>query len=168
MLIRPATLADAESIRSIYNQEVLTSTVTFDLVPRTAEEQRAWMRRHSGAHPALVAVDEAGAVLGFGSLSAYRNRPAYLTTVEDSVYVAREHRGDGIGRALLEGMLEAATAHGFHTVIARIADQNVASIAAHRGVGFVDVGIEREIGRKFGRWLDVVVMQHILGGAAEI
>lgn len=167
MRIRPATLGDAESIRSIYNHEVLTSTVTFDLVARTADEQLAWVARHSGAHPALVAADGSGVVLGFASLSAYRNRPAYRTTVEDSVYVAAEHRGRGVGRALLGALLEAATAHGFHTVIARIADHNVASIAAHRRVGFVEVGVEREIGRKFGRWLDVVVMQHVLDPATD-
>lgn len=163
--IRPATLADAEPISAIYNHAVLTSTVTFDLVARTVDEQRAWIDQHAGAHPAIVAVDDRGEVLGFGSLSAYRHRPAYRTTVEDSIYVAEAHRGGGVGTALLRALVEAATVRGFHTVVARIADHNEASIAVHQRVGFVEVGVEREIGRKFGRWIDVVVMQHLLGDA---
>jgi phosphinothricin acetyltransferase len=165
--IRPATLVDAEPMRAIYNHEVLTSTVTFDLVPRTAEQQVEWLERHSGAHPALVAEDGSGDVVGFGSLSPYRARPAYSTTVEDSIYVGADRRGEGIGSVLLGALLDAATARGFHTVIARIADHNVASIATHHRAGFVEAGVEREIGRKFGRWLDVVVMQRLIGPAAD-
>lgn len=167
MRIRPALLGDAEPIREIYNDVVLTSTVTFDLVARTNEQQRDWIVNHSGAHPALVAVDEDGAIVGFGSLSPYRNRPAYRTTVEDSIYVASGRRDQGLGGALLEALLEAATARGFHTLIARIADHNEASIAVHRRAGFVDAGVEREVGRKFGRWLDVVVMQHLIVAAPD-
>src|SRR5438105_6958623 len=106
-------------MRAIYNLEVLESTVTFDLVPRSLDDQQAWLREHSGAHPAIVAVDD-GAVVGFASLSSYRDRPAYSTTVEDSVYVSRDRQGQGIGRQLLEPLLELARQHGFHTVIARI------------------------------------------------
>ena len=95
MRIRLAAAADAEGIRAIYNHEVTSGTYTFDLVPRTAEEQRAWLERHDGAHPAVVAVDDDEQVLGFGVLSPFRARPAYATTVEDSVYVDGEHRGRG-------------------------------------------------------------------------
>ena len=101
-------------------------------------------------------------VVGFGSLSPYRDRPAYSTSVEDSVYVRRDRQGQGIGKALLEELLRLATAHGFHTVMARIVGGHEASIALHRAAGFEFVGTEREIGRKFGRWLDVVVMQVLL------
>lgn len=153
---------DAEAIREIYNVEVLESTVTFDLVPRSLAEQLAWIEEHSGGHPAIVAVDEADRVLGFASLSPYRPRPAYVTTVEDSVYVAREHRGRGVGRLLLGDLVDLARDHGFHAVIARIVGGHEASISLHRACGFEQVGCEREVGRKFGRWLDVVLMQRML------
>ena len=160
--VRRATDEDAEAIRAIYNAEVLESTVTFDLVPRTSEEQLDWLRRRSGAHAVLVAVDEGGAVAGFGSLSAYKDRAAYSTTVEDSVYVARDRQGQGIGRLLLTELVATATAHGFHTVMARIVGGHDASIRLHAALGFEIVGTEREVGRKFGRWLDVVLMQKLL------
>ncbi|HMK62993.1 MAG TPA: GNAT family N-acetyltransferase [Acidimicrobiales bacterium] len=161
MEVRPAQLADAEATRSIYNVEVTGSTVTFDLVPRTLAEQRAWIEQHQGPHPAVVAV-EGGAVAGFGSLSAFRDRPAYATSVEDSVYVADVWRGRGVGRLLLAELVRLAGHHGFHTVLARISGDNAASIALHTGQGFELVGVEREVGRKFGRWIDVTVMQRML------
>lgn len=162
--VRRATIDDAEAIRAIYNAEVTGSTVTFDLVARTAEEQRRWLVERSGAYAVLVAEDDDGTVAGFASLSPYRDRPAYATTVEDSVYVDDGRRGEGVGRALLEALVATATAHGFHTVIARIVGHHEASIGLHRRVGFDEVGTEREVGRKMGRWLDVVVMQRLLTG----
>lgn len=161
MEVRPATLDDAEAIRSIYNHEVLTGTATFDTVPRTVEEHRRWQQDRSGAHVVLVAV-EGGDVLGYGSLSEFRDRAAYRTTVEDSVYVSPAHQGRGVGRAVLDELVATAVQHGFHTVIARIAEHNEASVALHTACGFELAGVEREVGRKFGRWLDVVVMQLIL------
>ena len=165
--IRPAEPADAEATRAIYNPEVLESTVTFDLRPRSLEEQLAWLDEHSGGHIAIVAVDQGldGAepeVVGFGSLSPYRSRPAYSTTVENSVYVRRDRQGEGIGRALLTELAVRATAHGFHAMIARIVGDHEASIALHRACGFETIGTEREVGRKFNRWLDVVLMQRML------
>ena len=165
MEVRPATPADAEAIREIYNTEVTGSTVTFDLVPRSPADQRAWLEDRSGGHVALVAI-EGGEVLGFGSLSPYRDRPAYNTSVEDSVYVHRDHRGRGVGRVLLGALVETARQHGFHTVIARVVGGHDASIALHTAAGFALVGTEREVGRKFGRWLDVVVLQLVLDGDA--
>jgi len=161
MLVRLAEATDAEATRAIYNLEVTESTVTFDLVPRTLREQRAWLAAHGGAHPAVVAVSD-GEVLGFGSISEYRDRPAYATTVEDSVYVRRDLRGQGVGRLILDELVRLATTHGFHAVIARIVGDHEASIALHRSAGFAMVGVEREVGRKFGRWLDVVEMQRLL------
>ena len=157
-----ATLDDAEAIRGIYNPEVLESTVTFDLVPRTLEAQQQWLADHDGGHPAVVAVDDTGEVVGFGSLSPYRDRPAYSTSVEDSVYVHRAHQGGGVGRLLLADLVTRATAHGFHAVLARIVGGHEASIRLHRACGFDIVGVEKEVGRKFGQWLDVVLMQRLL------
>ena len=162
MELRSATPDDAEATRLIYNLEVETSTVTFDLRPRSAAEQRAWLAERSGALTALVAVDDEGEVAGFASISPFRDRPGYSTSVEDSVYVHRSHQGQGVGRLLLGGIVEAARASGFHAVFARIVAGHEASIALHAGRGFEIVGTEREVGRKFGRWLDVVVMERLL------
>jgi phosphinothricin acetyltransferase len=160
--VRLAERRDAEATRVIYNAEVTESTATFDLVPRTLDEQVDWIAGHSGAHPAVVATDAAGEVVGFGSLSPFKERPAYSPTVEDSVYVHRDRRGQGVGRLLLDELLRLALEHGFHSVMARIVGHHEASIALHRGCGFELVGTEREVGRKFGRWLDVVEMQRML------
>ena len=169
MRIRLATIDDAAAIREIYNREVETSTVTFDLVPRSLRQQRDWMSARSGAFAVVVAETEAEsetegqpAVTAFGSLSPYRDRPAYTTSVEDSVYVHRDHQGRGVGKLVLGELLRVATAHGFHAVFARIVGGHQASIGLHRALGFEIVGTEREVGRKFGQWLDVVVMERLL------
>ena len=160
--IRRAVVEDAEAIRAIYNVEVTSSTCTFDLVPRTLADQERWIFEHTGAHPAVVALDGDGDVLGFGSLGVYRARPAYSTTVEDSVYVRRDQHRRGVGRAVLTELVRLATVHGFHAVIGRIVGGHEASIGLHEACGFEVVGVEREVGRKFGRWLDVVVTERLL------
>ncbi len=108
------------------------------------------------------AVDAAGGIVGFGSLSPFRSRPAYAGTVENSVYLLDSHQRRGIGRRLLDELLTLADAHGFHTLIARISGDNERSIALHEACGYEVVGVEREVGRKFGQWLDVVEMQRML------
>jgi L-amino acid N-acyltransferase YncA len=160
--VRPATVADAAAIAAIYNHEVLTTTATFDLVPRDVAEQRAWLLARSGAFSAVVAVDVVAGVVGFASLSPYKERAAYRTTVEDSVYVDRSFGGRGIGTRLVMRLLEIAKESGFHTVVARIEAGGTASRSLHARCGFELVGIEREVGRKFNRWLDVAVMQIVL------
>lgn len=159
--LRLITQADAEATRGIYNAEVTGSTATFDLRPRSRADHERWVAAHLGVHPAVVAT-VGGEVAGFAALSPFRERPAYVTTVEDSVYVADGWRGRGLGRLLLDEVLRRAVEHGFHTVIARIEAGNAPSIALHRAFGFTVVGTEREIGRKLGRWLDVTVLQRML------
>ena len=161
MVIRLATVADAEAIRRIYNHEVEHTTHTFDLVPRTLEVQKAWLLDREGALGVVVA-ETGGDVVGFASLSEYRPRAAYRTSVESSVYVDESVRGQGIGQRLMQELVQLAEARGFHTMIARIAGGREASVGLHRAVGFEIVGTEREVGRKFGGWLDVVVMQRML------
>jgi phosphinothricin acetyltransferase len=161
MELRQATVADAERICDIYNHEVLGSTATLDLTPRSVEDQQAWIEARSGGLAALVAEID-GLVVGFGSLSFYRDRPGYRTSVEDSVYVAREAHGAGVGSALLGQLLDVAVLHGYHTVLARIVGPQEASVNLHLKAGFEMVGIEREVGRKFGRWHDVALMQKLL------
>ena len=162
-IIRSVETEDAEAIRAIYNREVGGSTVTFDMVERSLEEQLVWISEHSGGHPAIVVVDEKSAqILGFGSLTAYRPRPAYSITVEDSVYVRDDSRGLGLGQALLEELVRLARLHGYHSIIARIVGDHEASIKLHAASGFIQVGRETEVGRKHGRWLDVVLMQRMI------
>jgi phosphinothricin acetyltransferase len=163
LTVRSARTDDAEAIREIYNHEVLTSTATMDIAPRSVAEHRRWMSDRSGAHAVLVAVDENDAVVGFASLSPWRSRPAYNTTVEDSVYVAATDRARGVGRLLLGELVQVAEAHGFHAVMARIVSDHIGSIRLHEAIGFETVGVEREVGRKFGRWHDVVLMEKLLG-----
>jgi L-amino acid N-acyltransferase YncA len=159
--LRLARLDDAEATRQIYNHEVATSTATFDLVPRSLDEQRRWIGARSGAHAVVVAEDD-GEIVGFASLSPWRDRPAYATSVEDSVYVHPDHQGRGIGKTLLAELLRVGRAHGFHAVFARIVGGHESSVALHRALGFEVVGTEREVGRKFGKWLDIVVMELLL------
>jgi L-amino acid N-acyltransferase len=187
LVVRPARQADAEAIRTIYNHEVLSTTATFDLVPRSLEDQQQWLAARSGAFTAIVAVDLSvdpsadpsadlpigddgapspdrtdGEVVGFAALSPYRERAAYRTSVEDSVYVRRDRGGQGIGTLLLQELLDIAEGSGFHAVFARIEATGEASRALHARCGFGLVGIERETGRKFNRWLDVALMQCLL------
>ena len=166
--IRLATATDieAEAIRAIYNHEVEHTVATFDLVPRALAEQQQWLAVRSGAFAAVVAVeaDSTGGttVVGFGSLSPYKERPAYRTSVEDSVYVHRAYQSQGIGKLLVNELINVARVSGFHAVFARIAATSDASRALHNSCGFQLVGIEREVGRKFNRWLDVALMQLVL------
>ena len=154
VVVRPATLADAGAIVEIYNAEVTGSTATFDLVERSLDDQRRWLAERSGAFAAVVAVDT--------TLSPYKERAAYRTTVENSVYVHRDHHRRGIARLLMTHLIERARESGFHSIIARIEASGDASRALHESVGFEFVGIEREVGRKFNRWLSVAVMQLML------
>ena len=168
MRVRPATPDDAEAIRAIYNHEVEHTTATFDLVPRSLEDQRAWLAARSGAFSAVVVTPDEGdgpdddRVIGFAALSPYKERAAYRTSVEDSIYLRGDAQGRGVGRFLLDNLLDIATDSGFHAVFARIEAGGTASRALHERCGFRLVGIERQVGRKFGRWLDVALMQCLL------
>lgn len=152
---------DAAATLLIHNHYVTETTVTFALEPRTLAAQVEWIQAHRGAHPAVVAVD-GERIVGFGSLSGFRPRPAYNTTVEDSVYVDPHHLGKGAGFAILSRLCELAAEYGYHSMIARITGHNQASIALHERCGFILVGIEREVGRKHQQWLDVAEMQLLL------
>ena len=160
--VRLADRRDAEGIRAINNLEVTGSLVTFDLVPRTLDDQVRWLDEHAGGHPAIV-VERDGVIVAFGSLSPLRPRPAYSTSVESSVYVHADHRRTGAGRIVVDELLRLAGTHGFHAVFARIVGDHTASIALHESCGFAIVGREHEVGRKFGHWLDIVVMEHLVG-----
>jgi L-amino acid N-acyltransferase len=172
MRTRLVEIDDAMAIMNIYNLEVNEAAISFDLVPRTFEQQEAWIRAHQLTHPCIVAVndeDEVGEVgargeriLGFALVHPFRDRPAYATTVENSVYVHRGARGRGVGEALLRQLMTLAEQSGFHSLIARIVGENAGSIRLHEKCGFTLVGTEIEVGRKQGVWLDVVEYQYVM------
>ncbi len=146
----------------IYNREVLETAHTFDLHPRTLDDQRRYIEDRSGGLVVLAAENDAGEIVGFGSISFYRDRPGYRTSVENSIYVRPDHHRAGVGSALMASLIENARVHGFHAMFARIVDVQEASVALHKRHGFEMVGIEREAGRKFGKFRDVALMQRLL------
>jgi phosphinothricin acetyltransferase len=156
-----ATERHLKEITEIYNDAIINTTATFDSKTRSLREQGEWMGQHDDRHPIIVATLDGG-VVGWGSLSEFSDRCCYQQTVEDSVYVRKEYRGRGIGRMLLERLLGEARKAGHHTIVARIDGGNEASLRLHREMGFREVGSLREVGFKFGRWLDVVIMQMLL------
>jgi L-amino acid N-acyltransferase YncA len=172
MRTRLVEVADARALMNIYNPEVIETTVSFDLVARTLAQQEVWIRAHTATHPCIVAlneddeVGELGArgerILGFAVVSPFRDRPAYATTVENSVYVQRQARGRGVGEVLLRELIATAGDSGFHSLIARIVGENDGSIRLHEKCGFTLVGTEIEVGRKHGHWLDVVEYQYVV------
>ena len=159
--IRRAVTDDVPAITAIYNDAVLTTTATFDTEPKSIEERTAWLSAHDERHPVLVAVIGSD-VVGWACLSKWSDRPAYNGTAETSFYVAAEHRGRGIGRRLKEAIIAESRRLGYHTLIARVAEGSEASRHLNDSAGFAHVGTLREVGRKFGRWLDVDVMQLML------
>jgi phosphinothricin acetyltransferase len=159
--IRAAEDRDLQAILDIYNEQVLNSTATFDIEPRSLEAQREWVKQFAPPYVLLVAENDGGAV-GWGCLHPFGAKPGYRFTAENSVYIRSDARGSGIGKALLVALIEAGTTNGFHTIIARIAGDNPTSVRLHESLGFVVIGNEREVGQKFGRWIDVVIMQRML------
>ena len=159
--IRAARPGDLGTINDIYNHYVVHSTTTYDVEPNTAEERARWFEEHGPEHPVIVA-ERDGVVIGFGSLSRFRTRFAYRHSVEDSVFVRHDIFRQGIGSAILADLVSRAKALGHHTVIGGIDAEQEASIALHARHGFAEVARMREVGYKFGRWLDVVFMQRML------
>ena len=159
--IRTAVESDLTAILEIYNEQVENSTATFDVKPRTMEAQHEWAKQFRNPYVLLVA-EEGGEVLAWGCLHPFGAKPGYRFTAENSVYVRADVRSAGIGKALLVALIKAGAANGFHTIVARIAGDNPVSVTLHEALGFEHVGREREVGYKFDRWLDVVVMQRML------
>lgn len=161
MGIRAARESDLEATLDIYNHGVVTTTATFDLVPRSMEAQVAWFAEHVPPYPVVV-WEEDGQVLGWGSLSPYHTRPAYRFTAEASVYVDESARRRGLGEALLRELIALGTQNGLHTLLGRIVEENAASIRLAEKTGFRRTGTLEEVGFKFDRWLDVATYQYRL------
>jgi len=158
--IRRATLKDLAGVTEIYNEAILNTTATFDTQPKTVSEQSEWFDNHDAKHPLLIA-EKAEHIVGWASLSRWSDRCAYSDTAEVSLYVKEGHQGKGIGRSLLRALIHEGGKAGLHTIIARISEGNEASLHLFESEGFEQVGVMREVGRKFGKLLGVYVMQKI-------
>jgi phosphinothricin acetyltransferase len=165
--IRNAGFDDLKAILDIYNHEVRTGTATWDTDERSWEAQLQWWEAHATPYCAIVAEEPNGTVVGWGSLSRFHPRAGYRFTVEDTVYVRPDRQRRGIGRALLAHLVQRAQSAGFRAVLGKISGDNDASIELHRACGFFEAGRERELGYKFGRWLDVVTMQLLIDPRPE-
>jgi len=161
MIIRKARIKDLESITEIYNDAVKNTVATFDLEPKTVEEQLIWFREHSSKNPVIVA-EQDGFVVGWAALSKYNTKCAYSNTTEISLYVKKEFQGRGIGKKLMEGIITEGKKVGVHVILARITDGNKVSINLHEKFGFKHVGVLKQVGFKFGKYLDVYLMEKIL------
>ena len=148
--------AHADAILAILNDAIVHSTALYDYVPRPAESMAGWFRaKEEKGYPVIGAEAEDGTLLGFASYGSFRAWPAYKYTVENAVYIHRDHRGQGLGRLLMAELVERARAQEYHVVVAGIDMENAASIALHRSLGFTHAGTIRHAGFKFGRWLDL-------------
>jgi len=155
---RKAGVSDIQAITEIYNEAILNTTATFDLKPKAVAEQRKWFKAHGIRNPILVAVVDDN-VVGWASLSEYSTRCAYADTAELSLYIKSDYRNQGIGKKLMRAVLDEGQKVGLHTVISRIAGGNDISIHLHTQFGFEDVGVMKEVGNKFGKLLNVYIMQ---------
>jgi len=159
--IRPALDSDAGSINDIYNHYVRTSTATFDTTEKTLEERHAWLAEHGDDYPVVVA-ERDGVVIGWGSLSRWGTRCAYRHTVEISAYVAPDAVGCGLGSEISTSLIAAARRIGHHALVSQIVSENGPSLKMTARLGFEQVGVLHEVGRKFDRWLDLVFMEYLV------
>jgi phosphinothricin acetyltransferase len=160
--LRLAAATDLPAINEIYNYYVLRSTCTYQLEPETLAARQAWFGAHSpDKYPAMVAEIE-GTVVGWGSLSKFRDRAAYDGSVEASIYIHHEHHRRGLGRALLLDLIARARSAGFHTLIGGCSADQTASLALQESLGFTRIAHFKEVGYKFGQWLDVIFLQLML------
>jgi phosphinothricin acetyltransferase len=168
MRIRAAGAGDIGGILAIYNDAVANTTAIWNGTPVDAANRAAWLaERERQGYPVLVAADADGAVLGYASFGDWRAFDGYRHTVEHSVYVRRDRRGAGVGRALMAALIERARALGKHVMVAAIEAENAASIRLHQALGFAPVGHLPQVGTKFGRWLDLAFLQLTLDARTD-
>ena len=160
--IRQATEADVPALVRIYNDLGVATTASYDLEPLSVEERRHWLADHD-AHdwPVLVAMLD-GEVVGYTSYGRFRDKPGYDFTVEHSVYVLPRAQRSGVGRALMTELIRYARRQGLHAMVGVIDADNAISLAFHESLGFANEGVLHQVGRKFGRWLDVAIVVRVL------
>jgi L-amino acid N-acyltransferase len=163
-IIRPAVEDDLGEILRIYNHAIETTTAIFEYRPHTIEMRREWFRGKQAASLPVIVAAEAGTIQGFGTFGPFRAWPAYKYSIEHSVYVDAAMRGRGIGTALVQSLLADARHRDLHVVMAGITADNTVSLRLHEKLGFTEVGNIREVGFKFGRWLDLKFLQLVLDG----
>lgn len=157
----------AAAMLAIFNHEIVHTTALYEETPRSPANMADWFAgKVAGAWPVIVAEDDTGALLGFASYGTYRAFPAFEHTVEHSVYVATGQQRRGVGRALMQQLMALAREDQIHVMVGAIDSENLASIALHEHLGFDRVGHLRETGRKFGRWLDLLLYQRIIAATA--
>lgn len=165
--MRAATRDDVPAILDIYNASVAVDTASWDTAPQGLAERAAWFdARDAAGHAVLVAVDPAGVVLGWGSWGPFRAKHGYRLTMEHTLYVAEHARRRGVGRALMRAIIETAREAGVHALVGGLSHENEVSLVLHRRFGFVEVGRLPQVGVKFGRWLDLVLVELLLDEAA--
>ncbi|HUX98146.1 MAG TPA: GNAT family N-acetyltransferase [Candidatus Deferrimicrobium sp.] len=164
--IRPAWEADLEAITEIYNQAVLRTTATMDIAPKSVDDQKKWFDKHNEKVPILVAMHNE-VVIGWASLSEYSPRGGYANTAEISIYIHENYHQKGYGKKILQEILKIGRDSGFHSIIARISADSQISLHLFETLGFQYVGTLKEVGRKFDRFLDVVIMQLIFHEAQK-
>ncbi|MEW6304591.1 MAG: N-acetyltransferase family protein [Verrucomicrobiota bacterium] len=163
MNVRPATREDIPAILDIYNEAVLNTTASYEYEPRQLEREVAWFEDHeANNYPVFVAVTDDGRVVGWSSLNRYHERKGYRFTTENSIYVAADSRGRGVGKSLIPPLIDAAKQRGLHAILAGIDSTNEPSIRLHAAFGFEKVAHFKQVGFKFGRWLDVIYMERLL------
>ena len=160
LTIRKATTKDLMEITKIYNEAIMKTVATFDTELTTIDEQKKWFKRHGPKNP-IIAAELNKKVVGWAALSEWSDRCAYSDTAEISLYVLEKHQGKGIGKKLIEAIVEEGEKSGLHTLIARITEGNEKSVNLHKSVGFEHIGIMKECGYKFGKRHDVYLMQKI-------
>lgn len=164
MIVRAAAKADLPGILDIYNDAVLNTTATADYEVQSMTARAEWLATRQRLGLAVLVAEEEGQVVGWSSLSPYQPRYGYRFTAEDSVYIAADWRGRGVGKLLLSALVDESRGAGLHSLIAKIDCQNTASIRLHTGCGFEQVGLLKQVVYKFDRWLDVAYLQLMLDG----
>ena len=160
--IRFATDADQAAMQEIFNREVEHSTASWQWSPLSNEDWRAWFEEHTRDHHVLLVAEVGGNVVGFAGYGTFRTKDGYISTVEDSVFLEEGYRAKGLGTRLLTQLMEEARSRDVHSMVAAVTSENQASIHLHTSVGFREVGYLPQVGHKFGRWLDLVLLQAIL------
>lgn len=165
VLVRPATEGDVEAISSIYNESVANNTASWDVNPEPLSVRREWFAARQAAGNAVVVAELDGRVVGYGAWAPFRAKEGYARTMEHSLYVTPDARGHGVGRLLLQAIIDTATDAGVHVLVGALSHENDVSMALHERFGFTEVGRMPQVGAKFGRWLDLVLVQRVLDDA---